>query len=124
MSYNVKNYTEQGGDVIHIGGELVIDEDASVTGLPSSQVVVFPMSPSGETEVTVGELWELMHNQGKIVFFVKNLSDSEPSQSVIYLLRQIVHHQSGYYTLDAWDYSNLVGLGFSGVESETVSFSY
>lgn len=36
MSYNVKNYTEQGGEVTHIGGELVIEEGASVAGLPSS----------------------------------------------------------------------------------------
>ncbi len=34
--YNAKNYTEQGGDVTHIGGKLVFDEEASVEGLPSS----------------------------------------------------------------------------------------
>jgi len=26
--YNTKNYTEQGGDVTHIGGKLVFDEGA------------------------------------------------------------------------------------------------
>lgn len=31
-----KNYTEQGGDVTHIGGNLVFDEGASVEGLPGS----------------------------------------------------------------------------------------
>ena len=36
MSYNVKNYTEQGGDVTHIGGKLVFEEGASVEGLPCS----------------------------------------------------------------------------------------
>lgn len=36
MSANVKNYTEQGGNVTHIGGKLVIEEGASVEGLPSS----------------------------------------------------------------------------------------
>ena len=36
MSYNVKNYTEQGGDVTHIGGRLVFEEGASVEGLPGS----------------------------------------------------------------------------------------
>ena len=36
MSYNAKNYTEQGGDVTHIGGTLIIEEGASVEGLPSS----------------------------------------------------------------------------------------
>ena len=34
LSYsNSKNYTEQGGDVIHIGGKLVIDEGAEIEGL-------------------------------------------------------------------------------------------
>ena len=31
--YNAKNYTEQGGEVTHIGGKLVFDEGASVEGL-------------------------------------------------------------------------------------------
>ena len=31
-----KNYTDQGGDVTHIGGKLVFDEGASVEGLPGS----------------------------------------------------------------------------------------
>ncbi len=35
MSANVKNYTEQGGGVTHIGGKLIIEEGASVEGLPS-----------------------------------------------------------------------------------------
>ena len=34
MSYTVKNYTEQGGEVTHIGGKLIIDEGGSVEGLP------------------------------------------------------------------------------------------
>lgn len=36
MSYNAKNYTEQGGDVTHIGGKLIIEEGASVEGLLST----------------------------------------------------------------------------------------
>lgn len=28
MSYNAKNYTEQGGEVTHIGGKLVFDDGA------------------------------------------------------------------------------------------------
>ena len=36
MSYNAKNYTEQGGDKTVIGGVLEIKEGASVTGLPSA----------------------------------------------------------------------------------------
>ena len=37
MSYNAKNYTEQGGDVTHIGGKLVLEEGGSVEGLPSAE---------------------------------------------------------------------------------------
>ena len=36
MGYNAKNFTEQGGEKTVIGGELVIEEGAKVTGLPSS----------------------------------------------------------------------------------------
>ena len=36
MSYNAKNYTEQGGEVTHIGGRLVVEEGGSVEGLPSA----------------------------------------------------------------------------------------
>lgn len=32
--YNTKNYTEQGGDVTHIGGKLIFDEGAIVEGFP------------------------------------------------------------------------------------------
>ena len=32
--YNARNYTEQGGDVTHIGGKLVIEPGAIVEGLP------------------------------------------------------------------------------------------
>ena len=37
MSYNTKNYTEQGGDKTVIGGTLEIKEGASVTGLPAAE---------------------------------------------------------------------------------------
>ena len=34
MSYNVKNYTEQGGDKTVIGGTLEIKEGAILSGIP------------------------------------------------------------------------------------------
>lgn len=37
MSYNTKNYTEQGGEKTVIGGVLEIKEGASVTGLPVAE---------------------------------------------------------------------------------------
>ena len=34
MSYNAKNYTEQGGDVTHFGGKVIFEEGSQVEGLP------------------------------------------------------------------------------------------
>ena len=36
MSYNAKNYTEQGGDVTHFGGNVVFDENCEIEGLPAA----------------------------------------------------------------------------------------
>ena len=32
MSYNTKNYTEQGGDVTHFGGKVIFEEGCEVVG--------------------------------------------------------------------------------------------
>ncbi len=40
MSYNTKNYTEQGGEKTVIGGTLEIKEGASVTGLSPHQITI------------------------------------------------------------------------------------
>ena len=40
--YNAKNYTEQGGDVTHIGGRLICEEGAEVEGLPSGGEYTLP----------------------------------------------------------------------------------
>ena len=40
MSYNTKNYTEQGGEKTVIGGMLEIKEGASVTGLSADPILV------------------------------------------------------------------------------------
>ena len=47
MSYNTKNYTEQGGEKTVIGGTLEIKEGASVTGLSADPLLV-------ATEETLG----------------------------------------------------------------------
>lgn len=43
MTYNTKNYTEQGGEKTVIGGTLEIKEGAAVTGLPSSSPTETPV---------------------------------------------------------------------------------
>lgn len=65
MSYNTKNYTEQGGEKTVIGGTLEIKEGASVTGLtstaaPASETALggVKAAPAGEgdtVEVKIGE---------------------------------------------------------------------
>ena len=42
--HNTLNYTEQGGEVTHIGGTLVIEEGAEVEGLP------LPFTPAAAQE--------------------------------------------------------------------------
>lgn len=52
MSYNTKNYTEQGGEKTVIGGVLEIKEGASVTGLPVLENQPASTADSIETLVT------------------------------------------------------------------------
>jgi hypothetical protein len=52
MSYNAKNYTEQGGEKTVIGGTLEIKEGASVTGLPTAS------NQAASTATTVAGLKE------------------------------------------------------------------
>lgn len=37
MSYNAKNYTEQGGDVTHFGGKVIFEEGSQIEGLPQAE---------------------------------------------------------------------------------------
>lgn len=50
MSYNAKNYTEQGGEKTVIGGTLEIKSGAVVTGLPAAA------NQGASTAATVGDL--------------------------------------------------------------------
>lgn len=50
MSYNVKNYTEQGGETTVIGGTLEIKEGASLTGFPQAE------NQADSTATTIADL--------------------------------------------------------------------
>ncbi|CDM68547.1 head fiber protein [Clostridium perfringens] len=52
MSYNTKNYTEQGGEKTVIGGVLEIKEGALITGLPVLENQADSTADSVETLVT------------------------------------------------------------------------
>ena len=38
MSYNTKNYTEQGGAVTHFGGSVIFEEGCDIQGLPEYEL--------------------------------------------------------------------------------------
>ena len=50
MSYNTKNYTEQGGEVTHFGGRVIFDEGCSIEGLPKAE------NQAASTATTVAQL--------------------------------------------------------------------
>ena len=54
--YNTRNYTEQGGDVTHIGGDLIFEPGAHVEGLPLPFSLVASQEPS--TATTIAQLKE------------------------------------------------------------------
>lgn len=49
--YNAKNYTEQGGEVTHIGGTLAIEDGATVTGLSANPLTAATASTLGGVKV-------------------------------------------------------------------------
>lgn len=49
--HNTLNYTEQGGDVTHIGGDLIFEPGAYVEGLPLPFTPVATQEPSTATTV-------------------------------------------------------------------------
>ena len=38
MSYNAKNYTEQGGEVTRFGGKVIFEEGSQIEGLPAPNI--------------------------------------------------------------------------------------
>ena len=71
--YNAKNYTEQGGEVTHIGGKLVFDEGAEVEGLPS------PFSPvENQAASTATQVSGLKNDFNALLVKLKNAGIMEP----------------------------------------------
>lgn len=52
--YSALNYTEQGGDVTHIGGDLIFEPGAYVEGLPLPISPIASQEPS--TATTIAQL--------------------------------------------------------------------
>lgn len=74
MAYNVKNYTEQGGEVTHIGGKLIIDEGGSIEGLQAE-------NQAASTATTVAALKDDFNNLlSKLKAAGLMAEDAEPEQ--------------------------------------------
>lgn len=68
MSYNAKNYTEQGGEVTHIGGKLVIDDGADISALIAAIQDAGKMSVCDKPESLYGkQLSDLVGEDVKIL---------------------------------------------------------
>ena len=122
MDCNIKNYTEQGGDITHIGGSLVVEQGGSIEGLP---IAVLPMSETGETEITYRELFDLIHHQGRMVFFLRSVTASDALLSNVFFIKRVAYfplHIDNQYTVDMVAFGNGDDIGTSGLPDDLVSF--
>lgn len=70
MTYNTKNYTEQGGDKTVIGGTLEIKEGATLTGLPSTPPVEIPILEN-QAESEASDIETLVDDFNSLLFKLK-----------------------------------------------------
>ena len=81
--YNAKNYTEQGGDVTHIGGKLVYDNGL----LPNMSTGAVNSDSTSKVRTTLNELITNLKNAGLMVADVftltvtGSLNDTEPGHA-------------------------------------------
>jgi len=66
MSYNTKNYTEQGGDVTHFGGKVIFEEGSQIEGLPQAVNLA--------SNATTAQIITALKNAGLMVPDTWNLS--------------------------------------------------
>lgn len=67
MSYNAKNYTEQGGDVTHIGGKLVFDGDNEGGLLENMSTADVTSDSVAKVRTTLNNLITQLKNAGLMV---------------------------------------------------------
>ena len=70
MTYNTKNYTEQGGEKTVIGGTLEIKEGATVTGLPSTPPADTPVLEN-QAESEASDIETLVDDFNSLLFKLK-----------------------------------------------------
>ena len=82
MSYNAKNYTEQGGEVTHIGGKLVFDGENAGGLLPNMDTDAVQNDSVAKVRTTLNELITALKNAGLMagdaftLTVTKNVTDS------------------------------------------------
>ena len=67
MSYNAKNYTEQGGDVTHIGGKLVFDGDNGGGLLENISTAAVQSDSVAKVRTTLNSLITQLKNAGLMI---------------------------------------------------------
>ncbi len=77
MAYNVKNYTEQGGEVTHIGGKLIIDEGGSIEGLQAENQA----ASTATTVATLKDDFNSLLSKLKAAGLME--ADAEPAQESV-----------------------------------------
>ena len=76
MSYNAKNYTEQGGDVTHIGGKLVFESGSSIEGIgPTTNQ---PNSEAATVDELKNDFNDLLDRLKAAGLMLPDESESEP----------------------------------------------
>ena len=80
MAYNVKNYTEQGGEVTHIGGKLIFDEGAVVEGFPAGNGVAMENQADSEATTVVNLKADFNSLLAKLKAAGLMAADAEPAQ--------------------------------------------
>lgn len=86
--YNTKNYTEQGGEVTHIGGSLIFDEGGKLEGGLMPNQVATSGSSGGAAVTAVNALLKKLKNAGLMVAdswdtptVTKDLNDTSPEHA-------------------------------------------
>ena len=72
--YNGKNYNEQGGDALHIGGKLVFDEGATIEGFPGAANVEADTGAATKNAAVLNALLIALKNAGLMVGDAWNVS--------------------------------------------------
>lgn len=67
MSYLGKNYNEPGGDVLHVGGKIVFDDDAEMSNFPAAANVQADTGTASKNAAVINAMLIAMKNAGLMI---------------------------------------------------------